>query len=784
MSRGQTGALTEAPIRDVSPGNHSTVTSILELTRIAGTGLRGKQQFVLPDSTSSLTILTGGYSLTDFRLSRDSLSWDPEVLASTDSTVNLEGLIHSVDSLNFYADTLTLSVSGVSPFQKSLSVDGGRFIYFYNYPFVDRALFPEIANHPIRHSLSIVYDSLSTIGAPGFVDVIGDDSTGLMLTIQPANNVTTVGSYLVSGPFNELEDRVILEDGSNVGIRYLSKGMETRTLLQAFGSAPDAIRFFNTSLGLVPADRTVSLVSLEGVPDSEMYALAGLYDAPGQSDLLMTEASRVARTASSVAFNFFGRYGFVTPADSWLYTGLPTYLGAMFLEADQGPAAFDSLMLSYEDAYFASLSSGQRPLFFSQWNDATDLIDDTAFLRGAWTMHMVRKLVGEQDFKRVLSELQTSAIVQSDNLTQILEVYLPDDLEPFQRELFYGASHIKLEIDWQYSALNSSVDIEVSHADTSVEWPSIPITVEVETLTGVQRHYIVLDEPSKSLSVSVSGRPRYVTVDPDQALLAEIAVKQPVAAWVAQLRNAESLSVRVKAARALEQFNTDPALLIGLKSALRDETRIPVKVAILKTVSIIPAGTAPRTTLMDALTDQSAEVRVAALEGLAAYGEDPTVHARVVNMLGSESDERVLAQAVRYLSSSTYEGRSQVIESALITPTRKHLVRIAGIQGVMQNGDAREQREVGRRFSSASYPATVRTAAIQLQAHALSEDRLAGFAKTYLNDGEPELRMAAASLLPLSDDETVTVLAEALNDEENPLVRKHLRTLLFRIRDK
>lgn len=736
---------------------------------------------LLADSTDAVSIDRAGFSLSDFRLHKDSTSWDPLSIVSTDSSIVLSGLTVVDDSSRtMYPDTLAFSIAGTSPFQKIINVDSGRFLYISSYPFIDAPLFPAAGDRPMRLSFTTPFDSTSTIGAPGAVEVQNGDSSRMVVHIEPSAHVTTVGNYLVTGPFEVIEDRVILGDGTDVGVRYLFAGMESRSLLRAFGSAPEALRFFDANLGLIPTDRAISIVSLPGIPDAKLLALSGLFGAPDESVLLTTETSRVASTASSVAFNYFGRYGFVTPADSWLFTGLPLYLGAMFVEADQGAAAFDSLMLSYEDKYFNSTSEDTRPLFTPQWDDAIDLIDSTALFRGAWTVHTIRHLAGEANFRQALVELQQGLILQSDNLTQILEAYLPEELQPFQRELFYGDSPLQLQLEWSYSAVTGNVDIILSHANTntSAEWPPVPVTIEIETLTGVQRHYMLLEDSSTSASITVSGRPRYVTVDPDQVLLARIDIDQPVAAWVAQLRSAENLSVRVKAARALKQFSSDPALLIGLKSALREEQRVPVKVAILETVAIIPPGTAPRQTLLESLGDPAPEVRTAALRGLSGYSDDPVVHSRVTGLLGNESDEHVLAAAVTFLANSTYEGRAQVIESALITSTRNHLVRIAGIEGMKLNGSSRDQLAVGRRYSSASHPAAVRTAALGLQAHSLEGTRRSDLARTYLDDGQPELRIAAAEILAGMEDDTAAILREALATEANPLVRNQLRRML------
>ena len=779
----QSTPLSDAPEQSVSPLPTSELQTVINLGQVtSGSRVRGWLRQALPDSITSIGIIPNGYRLDDFYLRRDTLRWSPGTMQSSDSLVVLGELILSSDSTRLYPDTVVVSFSGPGPHERELRLDDHSFRYAFNYPYIDKNIYPSLQDGGGPFVLQAEMRDGYLIGSSGQFSLSHPDSSTTVMRFASARRETLVGRYWLRGPLEKLGDRAILANGQNVGIQYFYYGSTSEQILRAFGSAPEAIRFFGNRYGLVPDNRSVALTSLPGVMPASLVELNGIFGRPAAPSTPGVEASNVLKTASAVAFNYFGRYGSSSPSDSWLYTGLPLYLGATFLEEDLGIAAFDSVMLSLEDRYFAYAREYPRPLFTVQWHDPVDLIDEHAFARGAWTAHMIRKMIGDDNFAEVLVELQNSGNLQSDNLTQILEGYLAYELQPFQRELFYGTGHLNLQARWTYDPSSSSVAFSISHVDPSSDWPAVPVTIEVETLTGIERHSFILSETTFTETFSVTGRPRYITVDPDQELLAQIRVEQPVAAWVAQLRNSSRLGLRVKAARALAAFGTDPALLIGLKSALRDEQSIPVRIAILQTVARIPPGSAARQTLTEGLSDASPDVRIAALRGLRAYSDDPVAHSQVVSLIGSESDERVIAAAVDYLAGSTYEDRVGILQSALITETPKSLVRIAGINGMHLATDDGEKARIGRRYSSAGYPAEVRAAAIRLQASATSSARLGSFIKTYLNDGQARVRMEAASLLEPEVTDAEEILMEALSSEEDPLVRGYIRKELYRLK--
>src|SRR5690606_15658325 len=100
--------------------------------------------------------------------------------------------------------------------------------------------------------------------------------------------------------------------------------------------------------------------------------------------------------------------------------------------------------------------------------------------------------------------------------------------------------------------------------------------------------------------------PRFVLPDPDFQVLADFHVDQPASAWVAQLRYALEPAARAEAARALAGFVDQPALLVGLRTALDVEQSPDVRREIIRTAALLPNDEAKEQLLLAATRDDRA----------------------------------------------------------------------------------------------------------------------------------------------------------------------------------
>lgn len=210
----------------------------------------------------------------------------------------------------------------------------------------------------------------------------------------------------------------------------------------------------------------------------------------------------------------------------------------------------------------------------------------------------------------------------------------------------------------------------------------IPLVLEAGALGVTERFNVPLRGPSEAFDLPFPYRARFVTVRPEEPLPMDIRVDQTAAGWVAQLRHASSPAARLAAAEALRAFPPDPALVIGLRTALGEEPDPRVRAAMAQSIARLASGGAADRALTAAYEDPAPAVRKAVFASLDETRSSAALVALALRAAQSDPDQAVQAEAVRALANMGAAEALLVARSALITPSQGEIIRIAGLHAL------------------------------------------------------------------------------------------------------
>lgn len=600
-------------------------------------------------------------------------------------------------------------------------------------------------------------------------------------------------TYLVSlvvGAYQVVPGTFPTADGRRLPLAYWVYPDRAADVERTFGRTPEMMRFFSGRLHYpFPWPQYAQAVAHD-------FHFGGMENtgATTLSDhVLIDERAALdddpdALIAHELAHQWFG--DLVTAeywSDVWLNEGFATYLAARYAAHAEGEDALALRLQARADGYLAEAARYRRPLVWHRWEAPLQMFDAHSYDKGAWVLHMLHEQVGDAAFWEILDlylKWNQYGSVDTGYLQRAVEAVVQEDFTPFFDQWVYAAGHPVLDVAYAYRPEAQALEVTIRQQQTGFEVPDVfalDLALEVHTLADSARFEVPLRAREETFTFPLAMAPRYVVLDPERDVLAEVRVTQPATAWVAQLRYAAGVASRIQAARALVAFKEDPALLIALRNALEREAVPGVRAEIVRTLGSLPPSAAGARALVDAYDDAAPAVREAVLTALGTFKELPEAAALATRAAEAETSYRVQAAAVRTLARLGAPGALDIARAALVTPSHREVVRQAAFDALAHlDLPAREALETGRTYSRADQPTEVRTAALRyLGTLAPTEAR----AREYLVDrlGDPLLqvrRAAALALRGIDADAVRTALRQQLEREPHPLVRAALQEAL------
>ena len=583
---------------------------------------------------------------------------------------------------------------------------------------------------------------------------------------------------LFAGGFRIDSSRISLNNGFSFPISYWYPSGQGIEIEASLGEVESIFSFFSEYLDytypwpshaiLVMDDAYIQDVTMTGITvfnDDIIKDQKGLNDFPDSFRM----ATLLARQWYShlVSADFF--------ADSWLTESLASYLGLLYIRETYGESPYLTGLYTLASEYLDETSIYQRPLVWDRWDHPGQLKDKHNLAKGVWVFHSIHQELGDETFQGFLQHITPTLSFRPTNTDQFLEElsrFSGQSFDAFFDNWVYSAGHPELAIKYQYDHVSESLYVAVDQVqDGYLVPPSFPLDLSIETysLAGPETHNVSIATSEQLLAIPLSMQPRYVIAGPEHPYLIEQNVEQDAAAWITQLRYASHPISQLQALSALTAFTSDPALLIGLQSALRSRPGPEVRAGIVRLIAQMPSSEATMRTLLDAFEDESPLVQQAVLQSLS--DADDTSELTIIAMEAAQNSSSyvVQAEAVKTLAKINGPDAYSIIQSALITPSHTDLIRRAAIESLFYlDISTRDRVAIAREYSSSTHSTEVRMASIQVL------KALAGFGNkqsrniltSLLRDREYVIKATVLdAFLEIGTDNDLEMLSEFIENE-------------------
>ena len=308
---------------------------------------------------------------------------------------------------------------------------------------------------------------------------------------------------------------------------------------KGFSAAPLLLKYLSERVAPFPYEKLALIVGATrfgGMENSSAIVFSGnLFSERAQTQPLSRtfniRRGLVEVTAHEIAHQWFGdSVAIATWSDLWLSEGFATYFAGLFVQQYDGEEAFREYMKRAADAYFKYERERRAPIYDTETENLFDLLNGNNYQKGAWVLHMLRGLLGDEAFFKGIKSFYLAhehKTATTEDLRAALEGASGVNLKEFFTRWVYQSGHPSYELSWDWREDKErggmlSLHLRQTQADAPFLTP-----LPVEIVMGKGTHRVLLRPTGKDTTTLIpqESKPTSVRLDPDAQILKEVVMK-------------------------------------------------------------------------------------------------------------------------------------------------------------------------------------------------------------------------------------------------------------------
>lgn len=281
---------------------------------------------------------------------------------------------------------------------------------------------------------------------------------------------------------------------------------------QEFGRA---MSFFTGLFGLPPQANLTVVETEAGAPNG--YAAPGLIFVSPSG---LGKQANVRLVANQVARQWWGLlFSPVTRNHLWITNGAARYAELLYLERTSGQAALESEL---RDLYVDALTINDVPVIqTSRIEDYSPEFWAVSASKGAAVYHMLRYVIGDEPFMRVLKEFPEKHAwrsVSTDDIKQAAETIAGQKLDYFFLQWIESSGAPEFRLEYTIYRTQKGFRV-VGKVSQDLDTFRMPVDLKIETEGNPETKRIEVVGTSSEFVVETFGKPKKLYLDPDNRVL-------------------------------------------------------------------------------------------------------------------------------------------------------------------------------------------------------------------------------------------------------------------------
>ncbi len=518
-----------------------------------------------------------------------------------------------------------------------------------------------------------------------------------------------IPAYLMTVAVSEYVEYKDDLDGLEVSY-YVHKKWDRETVYRSFGKTPDMIRFFETKLGVkFPWVKYAQVTAAN-------FIIGGMENASAttQTDATLHDekAHKDYQSEGLVSHELAHMWGgdlttCRTWTHGWLNEGWATQMQNEWKRHDLGDDEYLYEQYGKQVAYFEEdKNKYRRPIVQNEWERGSDVFDRHLYPGAAWRYYMLKHLVGEERWWKILGEWLHRYSFQSvytHDLEALFTEMTGEDYGWFFEQWLYKAGYPECTIKCSYDKDLEYVLVKIEQTQKADDGmtPEVfrfPLTVELVMQNDERVRYTMqVTERVHSFYYPVSEGPKQIIIDPEYAVLMDWKIEKPEPMWIEQLHHGSNVVQRIKAAQALGKKPT-PRGIEALGEALVEDPFWGVQAEIAKVLGSIKTESA-LDQLLRGTGASDTRARTAVATALRQFYRNDRAFDALVKLLNDQDSYFVPSAAAvsigKIQHDKSFETLGQKIKSP---PASWHNLILQGLLNGIVNTEKKEAIEVVKQF--------------------------------------------------------------------------------------
>ncbi|RDE10881.1 MAG: hypothetical protein C4K48_12815 [Candidatus Thorarchaeota archaeon] len=476
---------------------------------------------------------------------------------------------------------------------------------------------------------------------------------------------------------------------------YAHKRWDRETVYRSFGKTPEMIRFFESKLGVrYPwakyAQVTAANFVIGGMENvsATTQTDATLHDGKTHNDF-----DSEGLVAHELAHMWGGDLVTCrTWSHGWLNEGWGTQMQNEWKRHDKGEEEYLYDQYGKQQSYFdEDKNRYRRPIVKNEWERGSDVFDAHLYPGAAWRYYMLKHLVGEDRWWKILGEWLTRFSHRSaytHDLESLFTEMTGEDFGWFFEQWLYKAGYPECKIKVTHDEMLGHVHVTIEQTQSSddgmtPEMFRFPLTVESVDEKGTRvRHTMQVNERVHGFYYPVRSKPAQIVIDPDYATLMDWNIEKPEPMWIEQLQNGTNTIQKIKAAQALGKKAT-PKAVGALGEVLLKEKFWGTQVEIARVLGSLKSEPALEW-LLKATTLKNTKARTAVARALGEFYKSDKALTALRKILGDTESYFVVAAAATSIGKTQHDDAFAILTKFLkkCPPGWHDIVEIGCLEGI------------------------------------------------------------------------------------------------------